>query len=83
MMVPELPEEIRALKDAVGRFVEAEVYPLEERIAERGSIDHSELAALRSKARDAGFAMLNMPADLGGRRASCSRSRRPTRSSAT
>jgi len=67
MIVPELPEDIRLLKEAVGRFVEAEVYPVEERIAERGSIDHDELAALRAKAREAGFAMLNMPADLGGR----------------
>ena len=67
MIVPELPEDIRALKEAVGRFVEVEVYPLEERIAERGSIDHDELAALRAKAREAGFAMLNMPANLGGR----------------
>ena len=67
MIVPELPDDIRTLKEAVGRFVEAEVYPLEERIAERGSIDHDELAAIRAKARDAGFAMLNMPADLGGR----------------
>jgi len=67
MIVPELPEDIRLLKEDVGRFVEAEVYPVEERIAERGSIDHDELAALRAKAREAGFAMLNMPADLGGR----------------
>ena len=67
MIVPELPEDIRLLKEAVGRFVEAEVYPVEERIAQRGSIDHDELAALRAKAREAGFAMLNMPADLGGR----------------
>ena len=67
MIVPELPEDIRTLKEAVGRFVEAEVYPVEERIAERGSIDHDELAALRAKAPEAEFAMLNMPADLGGR----------------
>jgi alkylation response protein AidB-like acyl-CoA dehydrogenase len=67
MIVPELPEDIRALKEAVGRFVESEVYPFEERIAERGSIDQVELAALRSKARAAGFAMLNMPEELGGR----------------
>jgi acyl-CoA dehydrogenase len=67
MIVPELPEDVRALKEAVGRFVEAEVYPVEERIAERGSIDLDELAALRAKAREAGFAMLNMPAELGGR----------------
>ncbi len=67
MVVPELPEEIRSLKEAVGRFIEAEVYPLETRIAERGSIDHGEVDAVRRKARDAGFSMLNMPAEAGGR----------------
>ncbi len=67
MIVPELPQDISALKEAVSRFVESEVYPLEERIAVAGAIDHDELAALRTKARDAGFAMLNMPAELGGR----------------
>ncbi len=67
MIVPELPAEIQALKDVVGRFVESEVYPLETRIAEQGSIDPAELEALRAKARDAGFAMLNMPAAVGGK----------------
>ena len=66
MVVPELPEEIRALKGAVGRFLEAEVYPLEARIAERGSIDAGEVDAVRRKAREAGFSMLNMPAAVGG-----------------
>ena len=67
MIVPELSEEVRALKEAVGRFVETEVYPLEERVAATGAIDPGELVTLRAKAREAGFAMLNMPADLGGR----------------
>ncbi|HWQ24789.1 MAG TPA: acyl-CoA dehydrogenase family protein [Gaiellaceae bacterium] len=67
MIVPELPEDIRALKEAVGAFVEREVYPLEQRIAERGAIDPAEVDELRRKARDAGFAMLNMPAEVGGR----------------
>jgi len=67
VIVPELPDDIRALKEAVGAFVEREVYPLEDRIAERGSIDPGELEELRRKAREAGFAMLNMPADAGGR----------------
>ena len=66
MVVPELPTDIRTLKEAVGAFVAAEVYPLEARIAERGSIDDAELADLRRKAREAGFAMLNMPAAVGG-----------------
>jgi acyl-CoA dehydrogenase len=67
VIVPELPDDVRVLKEAVGRFVEDEVFPFEERIAAAGSIDPGELAALRSKARAAGFAMLNMPAELGGR----------------
>jgi acyl-CoA dehydrogenase len=67
MIVPELPEDIRALKEAVGAFVEREVYPLEQRIAERGAIDPAEVDELRRKAWDAGFAMLNMPTEVGGR----------------
>ena len=66
MIVPELPAEIRELKERVARFVEQEAYPLEARIAERGSIDHAEVDALRRKAREAGFAMLNMPPEHGG-----------------
>jgi acyl-CoA dehydrogenase len=66
MIVPELPPDIADLKARVGRFVEQEVYPLEERIAERGSIDAAEVETLRRKARDAGFAMLNMPPEHGG-----------------
>ena len=60
MIVPELPPEIRDLKERIGRFVEEEAYPLEERIAKRGSIDSAEVDALRRKSREAGFAMLNM-----------------------
>ena len=66
MIVPELPPEIRELKERVGRFVEEEAYPLEQRIAERGSIDSDEVEALRDKAREAGLAMLNMPPENGG-----------------
>jgi acyl-CoA dehydrogenase len=66
MIVPELPPDIADLKARVGRFVEQEVYALEERIAERGSIDAAEVETLRRNARDAGFAMLNMPPEHGG-----------------
>jgi alkylation response protein AidB-like acyl-CoA dehydrogenase len=67
VIVPELPAEVRELKEAVGRFLEEEVYPLESRIAERGSIDPAEVEELRRKARGAGFSMLNMPVAVGGR----------------
>jgi acyl-CoA dehydrogenase len=66
VIVPELPAEIRDLKERVGRFVVEEAYPLERVIAERGAIDPEEVDELRRKARAAGFAMLNMPSDLGG-----------------
>jgi len=66
VLVPELPADIRELKERVALFIEQEVYPLEERIAERGSIDADEVDALRRKARNAGFAMLNMPKEHGG-----------------
>ncbi len=66
MVVPELPSEIRELKERVARFVEQEAYPVEERIVERGSIDQAEVDELRRRAREAGFAMLNMPPEHGG-----------------
>jgi alkylation response protein AidB-like acyl-CoA dehydrogenase len=67
LIVPDLPPDLRELKERVRRFVEEEVYPLEQVIAERGSIDFSEVDALRKKARAAGFSQLNMPEDVGGR----------------
>jgi acyl-CoA dehydrogenase len=66
VIVPELPPEIRDLKERIGRFVEEEAYPLEERIAKRGSIDSADVDELRRKSREAGFAMLNMPPEHGG-----------------
>jgi len=66
VVVPELPSEIRELKERVARFVEQEAYPVEERIVERGSMDQAEVDELRRRAREAGFAMLNMPPEHGG-----------------
>jgi alkylation response protein AidB-like acyl-CoA dehydrogenase len=66
MVVPELTPEIRDLKERAARFVEDEVYPLEQRIAERGTIDWEEIAELRRKASGAGFSHLNMPKEAGG-----------------
>jgi alkylation response protein AidB-like acyl-CoA dehydrogenase len=66
VIVPELPAEIAGLKERVRRFVEEEVYPVEARIAARGSIDPAEIDAMRAKAREAGFSQLNMPPEAGG-----------------
>ncbi len=66
MIVPELSAEVLALKERARRFVEEELYPAEERIAERGSVDHDEVHALKDKARAAGFSNYNLPAEYGG-----------------
>jgi len=67
VIVPELPTDIAELKRQIGDFIKAEVYPVELKIAERNAIDTAEVDALRAKARAAGFSMLNMPSELGGR----------------
>jgi alkylation response protein AidB-like acyl-CoA dehydrogenase len=67
VIVRELPAEIRELKERVGRFIEAEVYPLEAKIADSGTIDPADVEALRHLAREQGFAQLNMPVEVGGR----------------
>jgi alkylation response protein AidB-like acyl-CoA dehydrogenase len=67
VLVPALPPEIADLKRMIGRFVVEEVYPIEQRIAERNAIDPVEVDTLKAKARAAGFAMLNMPPEMGGR----------------
>jgi acyl-CoA dehydrogenase len=64
--VPELPAEVAEVKARATRFLEEEIYPVEARIAERGSIDMGEYEELKQKARDAGFDNLNVPPEHGG-----------------
>jgi acyl-CoA dehydrogenase len=64
--VPDLPEDVRALKERVRAFLEREVYPLEQRVAEAGRIEPAWADELRRKARAEGFSMLNMPQEAGG-----------------
>jgi alkylation response protein AidB-like acyl-CoA dehydrogenase len=66
MVVPGLTTEARVLKERAARFVEEHLYPAEERIAERGAIDHDEIHELKEKARAAGFSNYNIPAEHGG-----------------
>jgi alkylation response protein AidB-like acyl-CoA dehydrogenase len=66
VVVPELPPEIRDLKARARRFVEEELYPAEQRIAERGEVDEDEVEALREKARAQGFSNYNLTAEHGG-----------------
>jgi acyl-CoA dehydrogenase len=65
-MMPEIPEEVRAIKARIAEFVREELHPFEAEIAERGEIDERKLSALRAKAREAGFSNLNMPREYGG-----------------
>jgi alkylation response protein AidB-like acyl-CoA dehydrogenase len=64
--VPELDVVAREWQERARRFVEDELYPVEERIAARGSIDAAELDELRRRAVAAGFDHYNMPEKLGG-----------------
>jgi acyl-CoA dehydrogenase len=66
VIVPELPAEIQELKERVGRFIADEVYPLEQEIAASNAIDPAAVDAVRDRAREAGFSMLNMPPEHGG-----------------
>jgi alkylation response protein AidB-like acyl-CoA dehydrogenase len=63
---PTIPEDVRALKERIARFVREELHPFEVEIARCGEIDEERLQALRAKARAAGFSNLNMPEEYGG-----------------
>jgi alkylation response protein AidB-like acyl-CoA dehydrogenase len=63
----QLPSDVRELKARALEFVEREVRPIEEKVAKADAIDPEDWAMLRSKARAAGFSMLNMPVRYGGK----------------
>ena len=60
-----LDAEAAEWQERARRFVEEELYPAEQRIAERGSIDADEVRELRVQARAEGFSHYNLPRDLG------------------
>ncbi len=61
-----IPEEYLMLKQVVRRFVEEELYPLEEEVEEQNEVPPEKLAALKKKAQDLGLYALNMPQEVGG-----------------
>ena len=67
-----LPEEIRQLLDAINKFMEREVLPLEREnreICEEGKFSrelHELGATIRKKSVDLGYYTLHMPEELGG-----------------
>jgi alkylation response protein AidB-like acyl-CoA dehydrogenase len=64
-VVPALDAEAADWQARARRFVEAELYPAEQRIVERGAIDADEVRGLRVRARAAGFSHYNLPRELG------------------
>ena len=64
-VVPALDAEAADWQARARRFVEEEIYPAEDRVVERGTIDADEVRGLRVRARDAGFAHYNLPRELG------------------
>jgi alkylation response protein AidB-like acyl-CoA dehydrogenase len=66
VIVPELPPRDPRAQERIGRFVQEEAYPVEDRIAERRLDRPAEVDELRRKSRAARFAMLNMPPEHGG-----------------
>ena len=64
-VVPGLDAEAAEWQARSRRFVEEELYPAEQRIAERGAFDAVEIRELRTRARDAGFSHYNLPRELG------------------
>ncbi|QQS15041.1 MAG: acyl-CoA dehydrogenase family protein [Rhodospirillales bacterium] len=68
----EIPEEHRALRDMVARFVERELMPLEPAMLAREAsggelrLTGEEAAPLRAKCRELGLWALDAPAEIGG-----------------
>jgi acyl-CoA dehydrogenase len=65
-VVPGLDAEAAEWQARARQFVEQELYPAEQRIAERGAVDADEVRELRERARGAGFSHYNLPEELGG-----------------
>ncbi|ODU62884.1 MAG: hypothetical protein ABT00_23480 [Bordetella sp. SCN 68-11] len=62
----ELEPELRMLRDAVRRFVERELLPLEGRYANEHDIPDDVRQRLQDKAKDLGFWTFDLPEEVGG-----------------
>ena len=62
----ELPEEIRMLKDAVRKFVDRELIPIERTARENNKLKPDVRAYLTAKARELGLAGYDVPKEYGG-----------------
>ncbi|MDX3904589.1 MAG: acyl-CoA dehydrogenase family protein [Pigmentiphaga sp.] len=66
MMDFELAPELRMLRDAVRRFVERELLPLEPRYANEADIPAEIRSRLQEKAKELGFWAFDLPPEVGG-----------------
>jgi acyl-CoA dehydrogenase len=62
----ELPEEIRMLKDAVRKFVDRELIPIERNARENNKLKSEVRKALTAKARELGLQGYDVPVEYGG-----------------
>lgn len=62
----QIPEETRQLREAVRRFIEREIAPLDEQIKEKDEIPIELMAEARRRGYKAGFYGMYMPQDVGG-----------------
>jgi acyl-CoA dehydrogenase len=61
-----LPEELLQFRDSIRRFVERELIPLEHDIGANGLLPPEKAEALRDRARNAGFWLMDVPEEFGG-----------------
>ncbi|PPE68668.1 acyl-CoA dehydrogenase [Caldimonas thermodepolymerans] len=61
-----LPEELVMFRDAVRRFVERELIPLEHELGPNGLLDEARAEAVRERVREAGLWLPEVPEELGG-----------------
>jgi len=66
-----LPDESRLLAETVRRFIETNVWPLEDEVERTGAVPAEALAQVKAQAKSLGLFAMNMPAEVGGGGLSC------------
>ncbi|CAM5489626.1 acyl-CoA dehydrogenase family protein [Eoetvoesiella caeni] len=61
-----LPEELLMFRSSIRRFVDKELIPLERALGPDGLLEESQAQALRERARQAGFWLMDVPEEIGG-----------------
>ncbi|MSO53892.1 MAG: acyl-CoA dehydrogenase [Rhodospirillales bacterium] len=61
-----ISDETRLLVETVGKFVKAELQPLESEVEEQSRVPPDKLKVVKAKAQALGLYALNMPAEVGG-----------------